>query len=298
MVKKRNHKVLKILAIIAFVMILFSALGKIFTSEVKKETIVIIPIDGTILSDESGAQFGEKIVASTEVIEFLDKANKDKNVKGIILEINSPGGSALASKEIVDKVKSIEKPIVSWIREVGASGAYWVASASDKIIADELSITGSIGVISSYLEFSGLLEDYNITYEDLRTGKYKGIKSPYKKLNEEEREILLKKLEIIHKIFAEDVSKNRGKDLTNLANGLFYLGKEAKDLGLIDELGGKELAINITKQLANITEAEIVKYEKEKGLFDLLSKFGASAFYSFGQGFGSLLVKKDGIRLE
>jgi|SRR3989338_722417 len=298
MAKKGNHKFLKILAIVAFVTILISAFGRIFTSDVKKETIVIIPLDGTILSDESGTQFGEKIVASTEIIDFLDKASKDKNVKGIILEINSPGGSALASKEIVDKVKSIEKPIVSWIREVGASGAYWVASASDKIIADELSITGSIGVISSYLEFSGLLEDYNITYEDLRTGRYKGIKSPYKKLTDEEREILLKKLEIIHKIFAEDVSKNRGRDLSNIANGLFYLGTEAKELGLIDELGGKELAINITKQLANITEAEIVKYEKEKSLFDLLQKFGANAFYSFGQGFGNLLVKKDGIRLE
>ncbi|MBI2671117.1 signal peptide peptidase SppA [Candidatus Woesearchaeota archaeon] len=246
-----------------------------------------------ILSDSIDTPFGEESVSSVDVVEFLDEANKDKNVKGIILEINSPGGSALASKEIVDKVKSIEKPIVSWIREVGASGAYWVASASDKIIADELSITGSIGVISSYLEFSGLLQDYNVTYEDLKTGKYKGIKSPYKKLTDEEREILLKKLELIHKIFSDDVSKNRKKDLNSVSNGLFYLGKEALDLGLIDILGGKEIAINTTKQLANVTEAETVRFEKKMTLIDVLQKFGASAFYSFGKGFGSFLVSKN-----
>ena len=248
MVKKRNHKFLKILAIIAFVIILFSALGKIFTSNVKNETIVIIPIDGTILSDSSGAQFGEKITASTDIIEFLDKANKDKNVKGIILEINSPGGSALASKEIVDKVKSIEKPIVSWIREVGASGAYWVASASDKIIADELSITGSIGVISSYLEFSGLLEDYNITYEDLRTGKYKGIQSPYKKLNEEERDILLK---------SQATVESETKTVSDLRK--LYLAKKAQVDKIESEVINLPDVTSILNSVLDLSSAYLLK---------------------------------------
>ncbi len=299
--KKRNHKFLKIIAVVAFVILLllaFTRLIKTMDFVDEDNIIAIIPIEGTILSDGSGTQFGAKIVTSTKILDFLDKASKDEDVKGIILEINSPGGSALASKEVVDKVKSIDKPIVAWIREVGASGAYWVASASDKIVADELSVTGSIGVISSYLEFSGLLENYNITYEELVTGKYKGIQNPYKKLSGKEKNILLKKLEIIHKIFADDVSKNRNKDLSSVANGLFYLGKEAKELGLIDELGGKETAINITKQLANLTKAETVRYEKSEGFFDLLQRFGASAFYSFGEGVSSSLIKNEGIRLE
>jgi len=290
----KNHKFLKFFTILAFLFILSLALGRLINVMIEaKNKIAIIPIDGTILGDSVDVPFGEKSISSVDIVKFLDEAEKDKSVKGIILEINSPGGSALATKEIVDRVKSIEKPIVAWIREVGASGAYWVASASDKIVADELSITGSIGVISSYLEFSGLLEDYNVTYEDLKTGKYKGLKSPYKKLTDEEREILLKKLELIHDIFSEDVSKNRKKDLSSVSNGLFYLGKEALDLGLIDILGGKEVAINVTKQLANITEAETVKFEKKRGLIDVLQKFGASAFYSFGKGFGGFLINKN-----
>jgi protease-4 len=296
---KKDNRFLKALVILAFLILLSLALGRLIKSIPARNTIAVIPIEGAILSDFSSSPFSEKTASAKEILDFLDKANQDKSVKGIILEINSPGGSALASKEVVDKVKSIEKPIVSWIREVGASGAYWIASASDSIIADELSITGSIGVISSYLEFSGLMDEYGVKYEQLTTGRYKDIQSPYKELTLEEKDILMQKLKIIHKTFADDVSKNRKRDITGLDTGLFYLGKEALDLGLIDSLGGKDLAINITKQLANITEAELVIYERKVGLSALLEKFGASAFYSFGSGFSSALLNKNqGINLN
>ena len=108
------------------------------------------------------------------------------------MEINSPGGSAVASDEIATAVKNAKKPVISLIREVGASGGYWVASASDYIIANRMSITGSIGVISSYLEFSGLMEKYGVGYERLVAGENKDLLTPYKKLEADQKALVQK----------------------------------------------------------------------------------------------------------
>ena len=111
-----------------------------------------------------------------------------------------------------------------------------------------MSITGSIGVSGSYLEISGLLERFNITYQNLTTGKYKDTMSPFRKLEEEEKEMILKKLKIIHNHFIEEVAKNRNLDkeeVERLANGMFYLGTEAKELKLVDALGSREVLSSI-----------------------------------------------------
>ena len=237
------------------------------------DKIAIITIDEPISIGRQQIPF-ENQFSSSKIIKNLDQASQDSTVKGIILEINSPGGTVVASKEIADKVKSIDKPVVSWIREIGTSGAYWIASSSDKIVADPLSITGSIGVISSYLEFAGLLKNYNVTYESLTTGKYKELGSPFKELNDDERQFLQSKLNQIHDYFVNEVAINRKLDIKNvekLATGEFFLGQEALNVGLIDYLGGKDLAINVTKQLANITEAKLVEYKEEPSIINLLT---------------------------
>lgn len=236
--------------------------------------------------------FASPSTSSTDIIELLEKADANKNVKAIILEINSPGGTAVASKEIADKIKQIKnhKPVIAWIREVGASGAYWISSASTKIIADPLSITGSIGVISSYLEFSELMEEYGVSYEGLSSGKYKDIGSPYKKLTLEERNILQKKLDLIHNYFVNEVSLNRNisrSKIQDIANGIFYLGIEAKSLNLIDEFGSKDKAVEIAEQEANITSSTLITYEKKKTLLDILSQLSSSFSFYIGKGISS-----------
>ncbi len=176
------------------------------------DKIAVITIDEPISIGKQSIPFQNQF-SSQDIIENLDKASQDSTVKGIILEINSPGGTVVASKEIADRVKSMNKPVVSWIREIGTSGAYWIASSSDKIVADPLSITGSIGVISSYLEFAGLLKNYNVTYESLTTGKYKELGSPFKELSQEERAFLQSKLNQIHDYFVKEVAANRNLEL-------------------------------------------------------------------------------------
>ncbi len=255
--------------------------------------VALIPISGVIAGDDSDYLF-ESVTASQETVEFIEKADKNPSIKAIILEINSPGGSAVASEEIANAVRKTNKTTVAWIREVGASGAYWIASSSDHIVADRVSITGSIGVIASYLEFAGFLDDHNITYQRLVSGKYKDIGSPFKEMTDEERMVFQESLDDIRDYFVSEVAKNRNlnkKDVDKIANGLFYLGSQAKDLGLVDELGGKDQVISFIEKKEGI-EAEIVEYKKEKTLFDILSDVMGKQSFFIGKGIGNSLFER------
>jgi len=293
MKRRKNKK--KILLTTLFIIIIVVALFLLLTLLPKKiiNNIAIIQISGTI-GGTSSILTGDAI-SSDEVIKYLEKAESDPTVKGIILEINSPGGTVVSSKEIAEKVKSIDKPVVAWIREVGASGAYWIASASDSIVADPMSITGSIGVISGFLEFSQLFENHGITYEEFKGGEYKNMGSPFKELNEKERIVMQGKIDIIHKYFTKVVMENRNLESADFANGLFYLGIEAKALGLVDYLGGKKLAINITKDLAGIDQASIIRFEREKTLLEKLSRLSQNSFFMMGRGISSGVVEQNSL---
>jgi len=286
---KRWQYIIGVLLLIFLISFLISKLLPNFEA-VQEDEILVIPIYGVISNENSNLPFGSSEVNSDSIISSIKTAKENKNIKAVIFEINSPGGTVLASKEIADAVKKLNKPKVALIRDIGASGAYWIASSTDKIIADELSITGSIGVISSYLEFSDLLNEYGITYERLVTGEYKDVGSPYKNLTEEERNLIQSKLNKIDQVFLNNVKENRKlKDTKKIQTGEFFLGIEAKELGLIDYLGNKETAIEVAKNLSKIKEAKVVEFKEKKSIFDVLNKLNANAFYYLGQGIGSQL---------
>ena len=257
--------------------------------------IAVIPIVGEISINTEDGFFSSGISANS-IVEKLERANENKGIKAIILDINSGGGGVVASREIVKAVKEVKKPVIALIREVGASGAYWIASSADWIIADEMSITGSIGVFSSYLEFSGLLENYNVSYERLVAGEYKDLGVPYRQLTEREKIMMQQKLNLIHDFFIKDVAKNRNLDeikVRELANGFFYLGVEGKDLGLVDELGGRKEAIAKAKELGNLKNGNLIEYRDEKSIFDFFGKIQNKAFYYMGRGIGVSLVENE-----
>lgn len=263
------------------------------------DKIAVVEIKGMISSSGNDALFGEGGVSSSFVVEKLKAANDDNSVKGILLNIDSSGGAVVASSTIANAVKNIQKPVVAYIGEVGASGAYWVASAADVIVADPLSITGSIGVAGSYLEFSGLMEKYGVKYEKLTAGEYKEMGGPYQKLSEKEKRILEEKIDIIHARFISDVVSNRknlpANAVKDMSTGIFYLGEEAYSLGLVDYLGDKDFAINLTKKLAAAEKAKLVEYKEKRRLTDFLEKISAKAFYSMGRGIGyEMLVQTEG----
>lgn len=286
--------VLLFLSILGFIAVGILSLFAGIDVESLSGNVALIPIEGVIVGTEDSEFIFESITTSPEAIEFIEKADKNPSIKAIILEINSPGGSAVASEEIANAVKKTNKTTVAWIREVGASGAYWVASSADYVVANRVSITGSIGVIASYLEFPGLLERYNVTYQRLVSGKYKDIGSPYKEMTPEERAIFQQALDDIRDYFVTEVAKNRNlnkKEVDKVANGLFYLGAQAKEVGLVDELGSKDEVIKYIEEKVKI-KAEVVEYKKEKTLLDVLSKVLSRQSFFVGKGIGSSIFEK------
>ncbi|MBI2125677.1 signal peptide peptidase SppA [Candidatus Woesearchaeota archaeon] len=261
--------------------------------------VALIPIEGAITGN--GAQsFGASSASSKDLVEFIEAAEDNPQVKVLLLEINSPGGSAVASDEVAAAVKKVDKPVVALIREAGASGAYWIASASDHIIANRMSITGSIGVLSSYLEFSGLMEDYNVTYQRLVAGENKDMGTPFKKLSEQERTVLQSKLDTIHQYFIEEVAINRNLDISRvkvLATGEFYLGVEALNFGLVDALGDKDTAEDFIQQNYDLEEIDYIVYQHEAGFLEALAGVFSDFSFHLGEGIGSALVGQQGVRI-
>lgn len=270
--------------VVASVLSLFGGEGGVGAAH---GNVARIPINGVILSGESQSYLTEPVAPAKELIDFIKKADARPELRAIVLDISSPGGSAVASQMVADAVANANKTVYAFIREQGTSGAYWVASASDKIIAHELSATGSIGVISSYLEFSGLLQDYNVTYQRLVAGKYKDIGTPFRKLTPEEEQILQKKLDVIHDAFITAVAENRHlpkEKVTALATGMFYLGKEAKEMGLVDELGDEESVTALLKKDLQLDDVQYVDYKKQKTFFDILERLATGFGFWVGRG--------------
>ncbi len=261
-------------------------------SDVEFGNVARIPITG-IITAEGVSGFGQAGASSTEIVEFIKKAEENPQVKVIIFEINSPGGSAVASDEIGQAIRRSTKPTLAIIREVGASGGYWVASATDYIVANRMSITGSIGVISSYLEFSGLMEEYGVGYERLVAGDNKDIGIPFRQLNDEQRKLLQAKLDKIHDYFIEEIAANRNISKSKVriaANGEFFLGVEALNLGLVDELGDMKVLENYLQKKYGLEEISYINYQAEKGLLDILSGVFADFSYHLGSGIASKLT--------
>jgi len=229
-----------------------------------KGLIAIIPIKGAITSAELYLGFTSP---SHNIIGTIEDAEKKSRIKAVIFEINSPGGTPFASKEVATAIENMKKPTIAWIREYATSGAYWVASACDEIVADELSTVGSIGVMSIRPDICELLKKFGIDVVTLKTGIYKGLGLPYEKPTEEERELLKKELDEIKESFLNAIAQNRKLDeerIKELSTGKVYLGREAKEIGLVDHLGGKELAIQRAKERSGIKYEKMIVYGERR----------------------------------
>lgn len=179
--------------------------------------------------------------ASENIIGQIKDAEKAKNIKAIILEVDSYGGYPVAAEEVAEALKRAAKPTVALIREGGVSAAYWAATGADTIFADKNSDVGSIGVTMSYLDYSEQNKKEGIQYIELSSSKYKTTGDPNRPLSEEEKKILMRDVQILHENFVQDVATNRKLDINKvkeLADGSSVLGQTALELGLIDKIGG------------------------------------------------------------
>jgi protease-4 len=253
--------------------------------------VAVIPVKGVIVTD--GSSFSSDLAASTEIVRLIKQADDNDAIDAIILDINSPGGLPVASDEIGNAIKSVNKTTVALIRDIGASGGYWVASGCDVIIANRMSMVGSIGVIGSYLDFGEFLDDKNVTYNRLVAGRYKDMGTPWKELTREEEALFQEQLDALHNIFILEVSDNRNMsvdEVTRLAEGQIFIGKEAKALGLVDILGGEDEAKNHLEKLLG-KDVNFRRYQKTPGLLDILAGVMNEHAYHMGTGLGDSLTK-------
>jgi len=208
--------------------------------------------------------FGGESMGSTTIVEALRKANDDKNVVAVVLRVDSPGGSALASDLIWHQTQTLKKPLVASMGDVAASGGYYISMGAKKIIASPSTITGSIGVVGGKLAIKGLLDKVGITTEVIERGKNSGIFSSSGKFTESQREVVTKMMEDMYGQFTAKAADGRHmpvEKLRKLAGGRVYSGRQAKENGLVDQLGTLHDAIVEAKKLAGLGADEEVKIE-------------------------------------
>ena len=257
-----------------------------------------IKIRGVITSEKESV-FGSSTASAQDIAEHIRKADSNPAIKAILLDINSPGGSAVASEELAMVVKSAEKPVVALIREMGTSGAYWTASSSDFIVASPLSITGGVGATSSYLEFSGLFEKYGIGYRRIVSGELKDAGTPFKNLTLQEEKILQEIIGMVGEYFAKSVQENRNlssREIESIRSGRIYTGRQALGIKLVDQLGSMDVAKQAIIKLGGVEEVKLAKYETKEpfSLTSILSQNSAIIGRNIG---ASLLPENRGFSL-
>jgi protease-4 len=211
------------------------------------------------------------IVTSDTILKQLRKLRKKSSVKAIVIRINSPGGTVAPAQEIYREIVKTKrkKPVVASMETVGASAAYYVASSANTVVCSQGTITGSIGVIMMLPQIRKIIEKIGVDVNVIKAGKYKDIGSAVRPLTEDERNILQTFAKEIHEQFISDVAAGRkGKidrdKLVAIADGRFFTGEKAKELGLVDEIGNFYDAVKIAGKLGGIKGEPELVYPKKK----------------------------------
>jgi len=268
---KKSDRIISIvvLSVLAFLLIALYTAGLSNKSERSSRgggnLIAIVELNGMILTPE-------------KFIEEFQKFAERRDIRGIVLRINSPGGDVAASQEIYSAVKRVRnsgKSVVASIGSAGASGAYLVALGANKIVANPGSITGSIGVIIDFPVVVNLLKKVGVEMKVVKSGEYKDVGSPFKELKESDRAYLKNVVDDLQSQFVDVVVNERHlpkNDLVKIADGRIFTGSQAVQLGLIDTLGTLEDAIALAGRLAGMTQKPetVISKKKKKSLLDLL----------------------------
>lgn len=238
----------------------------------------VISITGPIISGRGlsglwGAQTG-----SEDILEQMREAAADTSIRAVVLRLNSPGGTAAGAQEIaleIDKLRQAGKKVVASMGDTSASGAYWIASRTEKIVANPGTLTGSIGVIMQTEDLQGLYDKIGVDTNTFKSGPHKDMGSPNRAVTPEERTIFQGMIDDIYDQFLTAVSEGRNMDrqaVRRLADGRVFTGRQAKEAGLVDELGGYSEAITLAGKLAGLgPDPKVVELKQGQFWRSLLS---------------------------
>lgn len=234
-------------------------------------------IDDTKATDHIGA---------LRVIEDLRKIEKDDNIKALVLRVNSPGGSAFGSEQIWKQIKDIKlkKPVVVTMGDYAASGGYYISCNADYIFAQPTTITGSIGIYGMVPEASALIENIGLNFETVSTNRFGGIMDFTRPMTTEEGMLLQKSINEGYELFVTRCADGRRMsidDIKKVGEGRVWTGEMAKEIGLVDELGGMDSAISKAKELAEIESYSLVHYPEKPSMFEELMNQLPTQFMNF-----------------
>lgn len=237
--------------------------------------IAALPISGTITGSTDGGLFSTSGASPDALRSQLQQAEDDPDVEAVLLEVDSPGGGVVPSDEMYRMVRDFkqrtDKPVVAYMGSVAASGGYYVSTAADAIVAHPSTITGSIGVIFNYTNFSEALDKVGVQPKPIVSGEFKDLASPADELTEKEREIIESQVQDNYDRFVAAIVQGRPlseERVRELGDGRTYSGEQAASNGLVDEVGGLDQAAAEARELADIERAEVVRYEESPGLLE------------------------------
>lgn len=283
MLKKIFISAILLIAILSFIVSLLS--GKNNDEKVMvpiKDRVAVINIEGAIVSGESGENvWGESIGASSgRLMREIREAASDSSVKALVLRIDSPGGSVTAAEEVGRELKrfkeNTKKPIITSMGNSAASAAYWLAAYSDTIYANPSTLTGSIGVYMPYMNTEELFKKIGIYTKKIKSGQYKDIMSNDRPMTPEEQSILQNMVNQMFDNFVAVIAEGRKMDVAKvktLADGRVYTGQQAKDLGLVDELGNYYDALEAAGEAIGVEGIPEIKESKRQKPWEMF--FGA-----------------------
>jgi protease-4 len=246
------------------------------------KAIAVVHAEGAIVSGESGSPlFGGNLVGDRSLVEILDDLREDDDVAAVVLRVNSPGGSGLASDNIWRGLKRLQaagKPLVVSMGDYAASGGYYIAAPADWIVAEPVTLTGSIGVFGGKLNLGGIYEKIGVTTHTYTRGQMSDLFSPIADFSDPERARFREFLQSFYDTFVSRVAEGRKmtpEAVHEVAQGRVWTGAQAKDRGLVDEIGGLDVAIHKARALAEIGDEEDVRIERlprRKTFFDQLAE--------------------------
>jgi protease-4 len=241
-------------------------------NKLSKHKIAIVSVDDLIMDQ-----------TARRTLRQLKAAHEDEHVKAVVLKVDSPGGTINASDHIHRKVKELcrgtdnPKPIVVSMQGLAASGGYYISAPANLIFAERTTMTGSIGVIASFTNVAGLMDEFKVRIEVIKTGPMKDSGSPFRPMSDEERTRWQAIINDAFQTFIEVVSDGRQMEIDKvrtLASGDIYTAREAKANGLVDEIGYLEDAITAAERLAGVSDSKVIEYKRPLNIYEIL--FGAA----------------------
>lgn len=241
------------------------------------DKIVVLNLDG-IIQDLGSVSFLSSVTYDHRLfLNMIENAAADPDVKGVILRVNTPGGGVVESAEIhtaLEKIIDQDIPLYVSMANTAASGGYYISAPATKIVAHPATLTGSIGVIMENIDISELAKEYGVDFNTIKSGEFKDIMSPMRKMTDEEEEILQSMVDDLYDDFVQVIVDGRGmpeNKVREIGDGRVYIGKQAKEIGLVDELGSLEDTIAMIQTDYDLDDARVVEYQSSLSLTQLFT---------------------------